>query len=298
MQNRLEMLRIFVAAAESESFKAAAAQLGISPQAVTRAVQDLERLHGEVLFHRSTRGIQVTTYGEALANRAKTSVRELDELFLQAPQRQAQELEGIIRLTAPVVLGRRWLMPVLEELSNTHPLLRFDLHLSDARAAVVDERIDIGVRYGPVHDNRFVARRVAAPEFRVVGTPDLIARHGKPVNIEQLNDLPTTALRDISSGKAWPWYFADGDQFVPASPRFASNDGEAECQAILAGMGFGQIPAYLADPYIAEGSLVPVLERFTPEPWEIYVYRPQRGPVAARVRLVFDSLVAASAQYA
>ncbi|POR51084.1 DNA-binding transcriptional LysR family regulator [Paraburkholderia eburnea] len=298
MQNRLEMLRIFVAAAESESFKAAAAQLGISPQAVTRAVQDLERLHGEVLFHRSTRGIQVTTYGEALANRAKTSVRELDELFLQAPQRQAQELEGIVRLTAPVVLGRRWLMPVLENLSNTHPLLRFDLHLSDARAAVVDDRIDIGVRYGPVHDNRFVARRVAAPEFRIVGTPDLIARHGKPVNIEQLNDLPTTALRDISSGKAWPWYFADGDQLLPASPRFASNDGEAECQAILAGMGFGQIPAYLADQYIADGSLVPVLERFTPEPWEIYVYRPQRGPVPARVRLVFDSLVAAIAKYA
>lgn len=298
MQNRLEMLRIFVAAAKSESFKAAAAQLGISPQAVTRAIQDLERLHSEVLFHRSTRGIQVTSYGEALANRAKTSVRELDALFLQAPQREAQELEGIVRLTAPVVLGRRWFTSVLNNLGNAHPALRFDMHLSDAHAAVVDDRIDIGVRFGPVHDNRFVARRVAASEFRVVGTPDLIARHGKPVSVEQLHDFPTTALRDVGSGKAWPWYFANGDQFIPASPRFASNDGEAESQAIRAGMGFGQIPAYLADPYIADGSLVAVLERFAPEPWDIYVYRPQRGPVPARVRLVFDSLVAAIEQHA
>ena len=65
MLNRLEMLRIFVAAAEAQSFKGAASRLGISPQSVTRAVQDLERLHGEVLFHRNTRGIQITTYGEA-----------------------------------------------------------------------------------------------------------------------------------------------------------------------------------------------------------------------------------------
>jgi len=298
MQNRLEMLRIFVAAAESQSFKEAAAQLAISPQAVTRAVQDLERLHGEVLFHRNTRGIQVTTYGEALAIRAKVSVRELDALFLQAPLREAQELEGIVRLTAPVMLGRRWLMPVLENLASTYPLLRFDMDLSDARAAVVDDRIDIGVRFGPVHDNRFVARRVAAPAFHVVGTPELIARHGKPVSIEQLKDLPTTALRDVTAGKAWPWYFAGGAQFIPASPRFASNDGDAECQAILAGMGFGQIPAYLADPYIATGQLIPVLEAFMPERWEVYVFRPQRGPVPTRIRVVFDAFVAAIERYA
>jgi len=297
VQNRLEMLRIFVAAAESQSFKEAAAQLAISPQAVTRAVQDLERLHGEVLFHRNTRGIQVTTYGEALAVRAKVSVRELDELFLQAPVREAQELEGIVRLTAPVMLGRRWLMPTLENLASTYPLLRFDMHLSDARVAVVDDRIDIGVRFGPLHDNRFVARRVAAPAFHVVGTPELIARHGKPASIEHLNDLPTTALRDVSAGKAWPWYFAGGAQIIPAAPRFTSNDGDAECQAILAGMGFGQIPAYLADPYIATGELVPVLEKFMPEPWEIYVYRPQRGPVPTRIRLVFDAFVAALERY-
>ncbi|MBV8628794.1 MAG: hypothetical protein JO371_13155 [Paraburkholderia sp.] len=95
-------------------------------------------------------------------------------------------------------------MPVLENLASTYPLLPFDMDLSDARAAVVDDRIDIGVRFGPVHDSRFVARRVAAPAFHVVGTPELIARRGKPVSIEQLKDLPTTALRDVTAGKAWP----------------------------------------------------------------------------------------------
>jgi DNA-binding transcriptional LysR family regulator len=291
--NRLEMLRIFVAAAEAQSFKGAAARLGISPQAVTRAVQDLERVHGEVLFHRNTRGIQITTYGDALAARAKAGVQQLDELFLQRPAQESQEVEGVVRLTAPVLLGRILLMPVLKKLANTFPQLRFDLYLSDAHADVVDDRIDIGVRFGPLHDNRFVARRVASPAFHVVGTPALIERHGKPTSIDQLHELPTTELRDVAAGRAWPWYFAGGAQFVPASPRFSSNDSDAECEAILAGIGFGQIPAYLADSHIATGRLVPVLQEHMPEPWEIYVYRPQRGPVPARIRVVFDSCVAA-----
>lgn len=293
MLNRLEMLRIFVAAAESPNFKEAAARLSISPQAVTRAVQELERLHGEVLFHRNTRGVQVTTYGEALAARAKAGVRQLDELFLRPTEKDAGAVHGLVRITAPVMLGRALLVPVLGRLAADHPQLRFDLQLSDAHADVVDDRIDIGVRFGPLHDNRFVARRVASPDFHVVGTPTLIERCGAPSRIEQLHDLPTTALRDVSAGKPWPWYFADGVQMLPRDPRFISNDSDAECEAILAGVGFGQIPAYLADPHIEAGRLVAVLREWMPEPWDVYVYRPQRGPVPGRVRVVFDAFVAA-----
>lgn len=295
MLNRLEMLRIFVAAAEAHSFKDAAARLGISPQSVTRAVQDLERAHGEVLFHRNTRGIQITAYGSDLANRAKTSVRRLDELFQSPKAVESQELEGVVRLTAPVLLGRVLLMPVIKKLAADHPALRFDMHLSDARVDVVDERIDIGVRFGPLHDNRFVARRAASPAFHVVGSSALVARHGAPTRLEQLHELPTTELRDATAGKAWPWYFAGGTQIIPATPRFSSNDSDAELEAILDGVGFGQIPAYLADRHIAAGRLVPVLQEYMPEPWDIYVYRPQRGPVPARIRLVFDSCLAALA---
>jgi len=293
MLNRLEMLRIFVAAAEAQSFKGAAARLGVSPQSITRAIQDLERWHGELLFHRNTRGIQITEYGGVLATRAKASVQQMDELFLQGSARESQELDGVVRLTAPVMLGRTLLMPVLKQLAASFPQLRFDLHLSDAHADVVDERIDIGVRFGQLHDSRFVARRVASPAFHVVGAPALIERHGQPTSIEQLHHLPTTELRDLTAGRAWPWYFAGGLQVVPAGPRFSSNDSDAECEAILAGIGFGQIPGYLADAHIAAGRLVPVLQEYMPEPWDVYIYRPQRGPVPARIRLVFDSCVAA-----
>jgi DNA-binding transcriptional LysR family regulator len=176
-------------------------------------------------------------------------------------------------------------------LGRDHPLLRFDVQFSDTHADVVDDRIDIGVRFGSMRDSRYVARSVAPQPFRTVGTPELIARHGKPKSIEQLHDLPTTSLRDHSTGKAWPWYFAGGQHISPLNPRFLSSDSEAEFDAVMAGMGFGQLPGFMADPHIASGRLVPVLQKHQPEPWDIYVYRPQRGPVPARIRLVFDQLV-------
>ena len=291
MLNRLEMLRIFVAAAEARNFKEAAARLGISPQAVTRAVQDLEAAQGELLFHRNTRGVQITTYGEHLATQARDSVQRVDALF-QSPPSTHEPSAGLVRLTAPVGLGRRLMLPVLLALARQYPLLRFDLQLSDTHADVVDERIDIGVRFGSMHDSRYIARRIASPPFRVVGTPELIAAHGKPKSLEQLHELPTTSLRDLSTGRPWPWYFSGGQHISPVNPRFLSSDSEAEFDAIMAGIGFGQLPGFMADEHIASGRLVPVLQKWQPEAWDIYVYRPQRGPVPPRIRLVFDQLVA------
>jgi DNA-binding transcriptional LysR family regulator len=292
MLNRLEMLRIFVAAAEARSFKEAAVRLRISPQAVTRAVQDLEAAQGELLFHRNTRGIQITTYGEHLAAQARDSVQRVDALFQPPAEADTAQMEGLVRLTAPVALGRLLMLPVLIALGHKHPLLRFDVLFSDTHADVVDSRIDIGVRFGSMRDSRYIARRVASPPFRTVGTPELIARHGRPKQIEDLHQLPTTSLRDHSTGRAWPWYFAGGQQISPVNPRFLSSDSEAEVDAIMAGLGFGQLPGYVADQHIAAGRLVPVLQKEQPESWDIYVYRPQRGPVPARIRLVFDQLVA------
>jgi DNA-binding transcriptional LysR family regulator len=291
MLNRLEMLRIFLAAAESSNFKEAATRLGISPQAVTRAVQDLEAAQGELLFHRSTRNVQITAFGEQLAARARPGLEQVDALFQRGQAQEEPEMRGSVRLTAPVFMGRLLLLPVLARLTERHPKLRFDLRLSDAHADVVDEKIDIGIRFGFLHDNRFVARRVSRQTFHVVGTPALIARVGRPTTITRLNDVPTTALFDASTGRLWPWLFANGQQMTPAQPAFVCNDSETELDFMRTGAAFGQATSLQAGAAIAAGELVPMLQDFEPEPWDVYVYRPQRGPLPARIRLVYDALV-------
>lgn len=291
MLNRLEMLRIFCAAAEARNFKEAAQRLGVSPQAVTRAVQELEGHVGELLFHRNTRQSQITDFGEALAAQARAGLEGVDEIFRAGrASKQAQEVEGLVRITAPEAVGEWYLVPFLAQLNSQHPGLRFDLRLTNQTTNAIDEQIDIGIRIGFMRDSRYVARAVADVPFYIVGTPALIKRVGKPDSLEALAEVPVTATMDPNTGKPWPWFLAGGEQWQPRAPVMVTNDTRAELMAVLQGAAFGQMTAFQAIPHLRNGTLVAVLEDLNPKPWAVNIYRPQRGPVAARVRVTYDWL--------
>jgi len=291
MSNRLEALRVFCAAADAANVRDAAVRLSVSPQVVTRAVRELEDQLGEPLFHRSTRGVQLTDFGRQLAERARVAVGGVDELFHRTDQRTLSQHEGTVRVTAPGIFGRRLIPQALAPMLAAHPGLVLDLRVSEEHADVVDQQIDIGVRVGPLRDARFVARPVGKMALHVVAAPSLIARTGVPKKIDALAGLPLTALIDRMSGRPWPMIFSKGRQLAVSSPAFVTDDFDAEGAAVLAGLGFAQLIGSLAEPWLKSGALVPVLEADAPEPWPIYVYRPQRAPVPARVRLVYDELV-------
>ena len=295
MLNRLEMMRIFCAATEAISFKEAAARLSISPQAVTRAVKELEVLLGEPLFYRNTRQIRITEFGEQLALRAREAITSVDELFVAAGKQHDQDIGGIVRITAPVVIGRHFLLPILSQINQAYPQITIDLRLSDAHSDVVEQQIDIGVRVGFLRDSSFVARSLAKVSFWVAGTPELIARVGKPRTLQDLHEVPTIALVDKSIGKSWPWFFADGQQLMPRNPSFITDDSAVELQLALNGVGFAQLGSSLILPHLQSGKLVTVLDEFIAPSWNLYVYRPRRGPVPERIRIVYDEIAQALA---
>jgi DNA-binding transcriptional LysR family regulator len=291
MSNRLEALRVFCAAADAANFREAAVRLSVSPQVVTRAVRELEEELGEPLFHRSTRGVQLTDFGRQLAQRARAAVGGVDALFHRTDRRALSQHAGTVRVTAPNVFGRRLIPEALAPMLAAHPGLVLDLRLSEQHADVVDEQIDIGVRAGLVRDARFVTRVAGKMALYVVAAPTLIARTGMPQTLDELARLPLTGLIDRSAGRPWSWFFSKGRQMPITAPAFVTDDVDAECAAVRAGLGFGQLVAPLAEPLLASGELVAVLEAEAPEPWPIHVYRSQRAPVPARVRLVYDALL-------
>lgn len=293
MANRLEMLRIFCVATESANFKDAAQRLGTSPQAVTRAIKELESSLGELLFHRNTRQSHITAFGEALALSAKSKIQDIDDIFRKTRARSETEVSGLVRITAPAAMGDSYLVQSLAELMRTHAGLRFDLRLSDQITDVIDEQIDIGLRVGFMRDSRFIARTVCTIPFSIVGTPDLIARIGRPASFEDLEGKPVTVTIDPNTGKPWPWFISEGRQWHPKSPVLMATDSRAEQEAVLNGMGFGQLAGFFAIPHIRAGRLVELLPELAPTPWNLNVYRPQRGPVPTRIRIVFDHLVSA-----
>lgn len=291
--DKIEQIRAFCAAAELSNFRGAAIRLGMSPQGVTRAIRELEVVFGETLFHRNTRQVQITEFGRMLFARARDTLVQVDDLMQLRAEERPERIEGSVRITAPGALGRRWMMRALSKLSAAHPQLAIDLRLNEQLADVVAEKVDVGVRIGHLDNPGFVARTVGRVPFFVVATPARLRKSGPPATIADLRELPVTALINSNTGRAWPWVFANNRHFHPSAPAFSTDDPESECEAVLGGLGFGQLPGYLALPFIKRGKLVPVLPNDAPPPWEVHVFRTKRAPTPARVRLVFDALVEA-----
>ena len=291
MHNRIQLLRIFCSAAEAPSFREAASRLGTSPQTVTRAVQELEELLGEPLFHRNTRQIHITGFGESMALQAREALATVDGLFARNRQAaEAADTVGRVGIAAPHAVGRRFLLTLLLPLLREHPGLQLDIRLDDEPTDVVGAQIDVGVRIGGMQDRSYIARAVAPIGFMVVASPALLEQVSIPARPEELLVLPLSVVIDRRTGKPWPWMFRDRDNLLVPRPAFSCDDAEAELDAVLAGLAIGQIPTYLALPYVQDGRLIPLLEDYSPEPAQLYIYRPQRGPISARVRLVYEHL--------
>ena len=217
----------------------------------------------------------------------------MEALFQSGDQRTLSQHAGTVRVAAPGVLCRHRIPEALAPLLRSYPGLTLDLRLSEVLADVVQEQIDVGVRLGPLRDSRFVERPVGKLSMRVVATPDLVARTGAPKDLAELLERPLTALIDRASSRPWPWLFSRERRLTVPSPSFLTDDVHAECAAVLAGLGYGQLVDPLAMPYLRSGALVTVLEAEAPTPWPLYVYRAQRTPVPARVKLVYDELARA-----
>ena len=289
MYDRFRLLKIFATAARSESFRDAAFQLRTSPQTISRGIKELEDQLGELLFHRSTRRIQMTKFGEQFLQDSNSLLSELELLFEDSTSPDREHYEGRVGITAPHSIGRGRVLPLLESFIWTSPACLIDLRLEDQVTDTVGAQIDIGIRVGMLRDNRFVAKEAGKVPLMVVGTPELIREVGEPKTISDLMHCPISGRIDRNSGRVWSWRF-NGFTHTPHNPRFLSDDPETELRAALNGWTFGQIAAFLVIPYIREGLLVPVLRQSEPTPLPLYVYRPQRGPVPARVRKVFDIL--------
>jgi DNA-binding transcriptional LysR family regulator len=288
-QNKLELLRIFCNAAELGNFKACASKLAISPQAVTRAVQQLERLTGEVLFHRNTRQVRLTQFGEQLLADGRVQLAQLEELL--SPRQASADLAGLVRIAAPAAF-RMILMPVLLEFARLYPQIQLDIRLSDQHSDVVDEQIDLGIRAGLLRDQSFVAVPISQVELWLVASTDYLAEHGTPNDLTELTHHHITSVLDASTGRPWTWFFRGGETYTPRQVRLLVNDAEQETAAIVAGLGIGQVADFFAKPFIETGKLQRILSHLEPEPWPLSLYRPQRGPVPLRVRLLFDYLKA------
>ncbi len=280
---------LFISVARARSFSQAAVELGLSPQAVSKSVRQLEAWLGVRLFHRTTRSLSLTNDGQRLFETADPGLRLLDEALEQVKSSR-QGSEGLIRIAAPTSVGSHVLVPLIRQFQRSYPDIHFDLLLDDHFTDLVEAKIDVAFRAGNPPARNMVSRRLADLALVICASPEYIAEHGAPKNAAQLQAHRCTGFRQPNTGRMLPWELRiDGGTVYKDVPAVLSfNTVEAEVEAVLAGIGVGQLLLYLIREHLAQGRLVELLPQLATANAGLYMVYQQRTQMPLRVRTFID----------
>ena len=290
--NEVRAISIFVRAATLGNLRKAAVDQGISPQAASHAVMQLEKSLGVRLFHRTTRKLTLTEEGERLLHGVEPALATLSSAIDDA-RRAKDEVAGPLRVSAPMALGRAVLWPTVLEFAARYPDVQLDVRFDDHFTDLVSDRADVGFRGGSPPSGGAIARRLLPIQLIVCASPAYIERHGTPASVDALDAHRCTGYRRANTGKLAPWEFLVGNEIVyrDVAATLCANDIDAEAQAVLAGLAIGQLGSFSAVEHIRAGRLLPLLTQHVTQRESIYIYYRHRTEQPLRVRTFIDFVV-------
>jgi DNA-binding transcriptional LysR family regulator len=259
----LNDVAMFVQVVRCGSFAEASRRLGVPPNTLSRRVHQLEAQLGARLMQRSTRKLALTSAGQAFHDRCATAVDGLVDAG-QELMSGGQEPSGLVRVAAPADIFDFFQMEWLAEFLEAHPQVRVEFVLSDARADLIADRIDIAIRGGPLEDSGLFARRLLdAGNDVLVASPSYIAAHGTPATLQELQHHDCLIFGHPSGRATWRLNGPDGAEAeVQVTGRFSANTAQALRKATLAGLGIAQLPSTMTRRELRSGLLVPVLPQY------------------------------------
>ena len=279
----------FVHTARHLSFRKAAAELGVSPAAVSKAVARLEQELGVELLHRTTRRVALSDEGALFFTRCQEAMQQVRAGREQLARAQRVP-RGELCVSLPFVLGRR-LIAELGRFIATYPTLHVDLRFTDRKVRLVDERVDVAIRFGPLDDSALVSRKLTDTRWVTAASPAYLARAGTPTGLDDLASHACVRFKS-TRGRVVPWTFRGAARFtVPGC--LDLDQGDLILDAALAGVGIVQVFSHMARDHVESGRLVEVLpDQAVAGPGIFAVCRPgQRS--TPKVRAIMDFLVEA-----
>lgn len=292
--DKARVLTLFLGVVRAKSFAQAAVEAGVTPQAVSKAIRTLEEDLGVRLLHRTTRKLSLTTEGARLFELADPGMRQLDEALEQVRSSKSED-DGMVRVTAPHSVAVRALVPLIHEFRSHYPAITFDVVVSDLFTDLVESKIDVGFRAGTSPGANLVARKLSDLISVICAAPEYLAKFGQPRSVEDLLRHQCTGFRRPATGRVVPWeLIVDGNLIYMDVPAVATfNDVETEIEAVRAGIGIGQISAYLISDDLDAGRLVALLPQHNSSNVGLYMYYPHRTHIPVRVRRFIDFVAAA-----
>ena len=289
-------LGFLVTLAASGSLSAAARELGVSKAAVSKRLAQVEGRTGVALVNRSTRRMSLTPEGEAVVERARRIIGELDELD-QMLLGTTQQPRGLLRVNATLGFGRSHVAPVISRFVRRYPEVEVQLQLSVNPPPLTEDAFDVCIRFGAPPDSRVVARRLAPNRRLLCAAPAYLERQGQPKTPQDLLRHNCIGIRQGDEAYG-TWRLSTGKgqrlrtETVKTRGNLTTNDGEIAVRWALDGHGILMRAEWDVADHLRSGRLVQVLPAWETPEADIYAVYPQRVQLATRVRAFVDFIAA------
>jgi LysR family transcriptional regulator, transcriptional activator for dmlA len=286
-------MAVFIEVAEQGGFSAAARRLGLASSVVADRVKGLERRLGVRLLARTTRRQSLTEAGTTYLREARAILATVTALETRLSE-ESSTPSGVLKVTAPTPVGRRWIAPFVGDFARRYPAVRVHLTLDDRYADIVGEGFDVAIRGGPVVDTALTGRRLFETRRVVVASQDYVARHGSPGNPD---DLASHACIVFNAERHFhaKWRFGRGDsaRSLRVTGALATTHSELPVVWALGGSGLTQKSWWEVAGHITEGRLMTVLDPFEPEPATFFAIHPVSSAHSRKIALFVDELATA-----
>ena len=274
---------VFVRVVEGGSFTAAARLLGMPKTTVSRRIASLEREVGVRLVQRTTRSLSMTDAGRLYYEQSSQALRTIEDANLRLAETRA-EPSGTIRISAPVGFGAHYLTSAVFDFLAAFPKTQVELHLTDDKLNLVENRIDLAFRTGILPDSTLTARKLGSTHRILCGSPDYLARHGEPQAAADLARHHCVIAGPSTGSAHWVLDGPRGQETVSVSGRFAANEMQAVIAAAIAGYGIAQLPYQVAEALVRNGRLRRVLGDYTTPVGGVYAVYPSSRHVSPLVK--------------
>jgi LysR family transcriptional regulator, regulator for bpeEF and oprC len=270
----------------------AASELGITQSGVSNAIKRLEDQVGTLLLARTTRRVSLTEDGAAFFERCRQALAAIDEAEHVLKRAQLKPA-GTLRIDMPLAFGRIKLVPLLRGFQESYPDIRLRITFTDRYIDLIEEGVDICIRFGALQDSSLIARRLTTTQFNSAAAPAYLKKHGRPKTPGDLGEHNCLAFASRDTRQIRDWRFTVGGKEVTIAPHgsLSFSDGAALCEAAIDGCGIAQLHNYYLDTAFARGTLVPILQDFKPKSDPISLVYPQTRHLTPNVRAFVDFMV-------
>ena len=289
VMDKLQSMAMLIKVVEAGSFSGASKILNVPLPTLSRKISELEDHLGIRLLHRTTRQLSLTSAGVNYMTGCKRVIEQVEEIELEVKE-EYSEPKGNLVITAPVMFGRRYVLPIVTEFLSLHSNINVQLELSDKNINLYDNEVDMAVRIGALPDSSMIATLVGTLRLVTCASAKILNKKVKILSPNDLVNLPFVSLKIASTRQQWSYSLPESEiSFnVNIFPRLTITDSESVVKAAINGVGATQQLHYQVKDAIENGELKVLLPEFEPANIPVNLVHKSRKYMPQKMRTFLD----------